>query len=158
VTLIEMCGPGKWLCRCDCGNEMRIHSGGLPGTKSCGIGPCNALWTSTPGYLTAHNRVRRSRGKATAQTCACGAPARAWAYDHLDPDEFLDPETGSPYSGDPSHYVSLCGPCHREQDNAERRSLRVRIKELEREVRAVQHPARLRTGQQQHRGNGPARE
>jgi hypothetical protein len=35
------------------------------------------------------------------------------------------------------HYVALCGPCHREDDNAERRGLRRRIKELEAELATI---------------------
>jgi hypothetical protein len=138
VTLIEKAGPGIWACRCDCGNEMRIQAGALPGTKSCGKGSCNHQWTEIPTYLTAHSRVRRAKGNATEHACEhCGSPANAWAYDHKDPDEFLNPEIGSPYSGKIEHYVALCGSCHREDDNAERRALRQRIKELEAQLNNI---------------------
>jgi hypothetical protein len=111
---------------------MRVQTGALPGTRSCGKGSCNHQWTDNPSYTLAHRRVRAVKGGATKQKCErCSAPAHAWAYNHADPDELLCPETGSPYSADPKFYTALCRPCHLEDDNAERRSLRLRIKELE---------------------------
>lgn len=149
ITLIAKAGPGRWACVCGCGNQMSIQAGALPGTKSCGRGACNSQWTETPTYRTAHERVRRSRGNATSQKCArCESPARAWAYDHADPGEFLDPFVGSPYSARPEHYLALCGPCHREDDNRERRALRQRIKELESKltIRPACGPCNSETG------------
>ena len=136
VTLVRPGRHGHWVVRCDCGTEFEHQTGGLPTIKSCGRGACR--WVEVPSYATAHGRVRRAKGKATDQKCErCGAPARAWAYDHKDPGEHLDPVIGSPYSGNPDHYVALCGPCHREDDNAERRALRARIKELEAALAAI---------------------
>ena len=111
---------------------MRVQTGSLPGTRSCGKGSCNHQWTDRPSYTLAHRRVRAVKGGATKRKCErCSAPATAWAYNHADPEELLCPETGSPYSADPAYYVALCRSCHVKDDNAERRSLRLRIKELE---------------------------
>lgn len=68
------------------------------------------------GYSGAHMRVRSQRGPASAQVCTCGAPARQWSYDHLDPAELLAPE--GPYSADPKHYIALCVSCHKKADLA----------------------------------------
>lgn len=77
-------------------------------------------WEQKPErtYVTAHYRVRRDRGPAPEQTCACGAPAAEWAYDHNDPDELIGEDHGKavPYSLDVAHYLPMCVPCHRQFD------------------------------------------
>lgn len=62
-------------------------------------------------YFSLHDRLRRERGSASAYTCPCGAEAKHWSYDHLDPEELLS-EEGLPYSLDPGHYIARCVPCH----------------------------------------------
>lgn len=149
VTLIEMLPrQGKWRVRCDCGTEMTTQTGQLKTIKSCQRGPCNNQWTDSPSYTLAHRRVRAAKGGATKQPCErCGNPAHAWAYNHQDPNEFLCEEIGSPYSGDPQYYNALCRTCHLEDDNAERRSLRRRIKELEARIIELEQGGQLRADQ-----------
>lgn len=69
------------------------------------------------GYTGAHQRVYRTRGKASDHTCSCGRQAFAWAYKHdtPDPDELMTPQ-GRRYSADPSYYVAMCGSCHNRFD------------------------------------------
>lgn len=72
-------------------------------------------------YRSAHKRVARRRGKASEHACAsCSEPAFHWSYDHRDPDEFINPATGCPYSLDPDHYQPKCVPCHLNGDLARR--------------------------------------
>jgi hypothetical protein len=54
-------------------------------------------------YGAAHNVVKRVRGRAAEQTCACGEPAKEWAN-----------LTGAYH--DPEDYVAACIPCHRRLD------------------------------------------
>ena len=69
-------------------------------------------------YGGAHLRTVRIRGAANLNLCTqCSSnPANDWAYDHEDPDEKTDPKTGLPYSTDPTHYVAMCIPCHKQFD------------------------------------------
>jgi hypothetical protein len=60
-------------------------------------------------------RVRRTEGdgvpsgSSKARPCAmCGEPATDWRYDGLDPDEQLDPHTGTAWSANLAHYRPLC--------------------------------------------------
>jgi hypothetical protein len=68
--------------------------------------------TSYPG---AHGQVRRLRGPASAQHCACGQSARDWAYTGDDPDERID-DAGLRFSLDPQRYAPMCRSCHRTAD------------------------------------------
>lgn len=68
------------------------------------------------GYRQAHRRVEKAKGPAKSHTCACGKPARQWAYRASDP-------TG--YSLNPDDYEAMCVSCHMKVDlgvgaNAER--------------------------------------
>lgn len=71
-------------------------------------------------YNGMHTRLRTIRGPAIDQTCThCGNAARAWAYDHADPNERIQMVTNSkgavvqaPFSVDISHYMPLCASCH----------------------------------------------
>lgn len=77
----------------------------------------NPNWQGTRiTYIAAHQRVIRLNGPAADHTCRhCGAKAAHWAYDHGDPEALTD-ERGYPYSTDPSHYMPLCGSCHKRFD------------------------------------------
>jgi hypothetical protein len=70
-------------------------------------------------YNGMHQRIRRLRGRASEQSCTCGAQAQGWAYMHTDPDavEGLTPR-GRPvrFSLDPEHYQPRCHPCHARMD------------------------------------------
>lgn len=55
--------------------------------------------------------IPRDRGRASEHTCACGAQATEWAYQHQAAVELRD-ENGSPYSLDPEDYAPMCRTCH----------------------------------------------
>lgn len=74
--------------------------------------------TPKHAYVTAHDRIRRVRGKASARDCVtCGRQAHDWAYNHEQPDpqEIIN-EAGLVYSDDPSYYTPMCRKCHRQFD------------------------------------------
>ncbi len=75
-------------------------------------------------YNSAHARIRRDKGPASAHPCVdCGAPATQWAYDGLDPNELTDTtpsELGLRYSLSVDHYQAKCAPCHVRMDRAHR--------------------------------------
>ena len=72
------------------------------------------------GYETVHDRISRSRGKASNHACAdCGGDAYHWSYDHEDPGELLHeyrPGMFSAYSLDETHYHPRCVRCHKAFD------------------------------------------
>lgn len=76
-------------------------------------GRANPMWTESPGYHAVHQRIYRERGPASAQTCACGAPARHWAY--AGPRQTGDV---APFSPDLGAYQAMCVPCHKAFDLA----------------------------------------
>lgn len=67
-------------------------------------------------YSSAHQKVHRSRGKATDYRCShCDGRADTWAYDHADPAELVEAtgsHAGIAFSTDPTHYMPLCRTCH----------------------------------------------
>lgn len=76
--------------------------------------------TAKNAYVNAHERIRRRRGKASAQECVrCGGQAYDWAYnnDSPDPDAITD-QAGRVYSNDPAFYIPMCRTCHRKFDEA----------------------------------------
>lgn len=87
-------------------------------------GPSNHMWAGDEvSYRNAHRRVYRARGAASAHPCRyCGAQAKQWAYDHMDPNEKIGKNAKhvSPYSTDPARYIPLCVSCHRRFDLAMR--------------------------------------
>lgn len=92
----------------------------LPPVNPINWGPSNGNWKSGEvAYITMHQRIIRSRGKATDQTCAkCDGSASQWAYDYSDPNALRD-KRGCPYSTDPGHYMPLCASCHKRFDLAQ---------------------------------------
>jgi len=47
----------------------------------------------------------------------CGSTARDWAYNHIEPDPAAMVDSGGlVYSDDPSFYIPMCRPCHRQFD------------------------------------------
>lgn len=73
------------------------------------------------GYIGAHRRVYRAKGKASEHACVrCAGCAQQWAYDHLDTDELSD--TNGTYSAKPEHYVPMCRSCHKRFDNEHSRT------------------------------------
>jgi hypothetical protein len=95
----------------------RVRKGGHPDFIAHQRRDANPSWKGDDaGYNAAHDRVRRWRGPARAQTCAaCGAPARHWAYRHDDLNERRD-DRGYAYSLDVDHYDPMCVPCHKRSD------------------------------------------
>ena len=70
------------------------------------------------GYITAHERIRGTRGKAVGYACSsCSSRADEWAYNHDSPDpNAVADGIGRVYSNDPSFYKPMCRPCHRLYD------------------------------------------
>lgn len=76
-------------------------------------------WRAEITYKSAHDRVRRSRGRASSHTCQCGESAAQWAYDGLDASQRSEVRRNMrgelvdlTYSVDPMHYTPLCRSCH----------------------------------------------
>lgn len=68
-------------------------------------------------YMSAHNRNRRVRGRASDFACAdCGDAAKEWALQTGGDIEVDD--LGRTYSNDPFDYAPKCYRCHRIQDKA----------------------------------------
>ena len=86
-----------------------IGGAALPGSQ-------NIKWQGEEiGYTAAHDRVRKARGPARNHKCTdCGKQAHNWSYDHLDPDERIQPGDPKqmPYSAKVEHYQPRCLSCH----------------------------------------------
>jgi hypothetical protein len=97
----------------------RLRKGGsVDYTREPLRGADNPSWKGGAiGYVTAHERIYRARGRATGYLCACGRRASHWAYRHDDPAALVDAD-GRPYSVDPAHYDAMCVPCHKRFDLA----------------------------------------
>ncbi|WP_182377905.1 hypothetical protein [Nocardioides sp. WS12] len=88
-------------------------------SRTCGRSCSTALraWAvlvakdGVSSYSGAHHKVRKRRGPAKHRACACGRPAREWAY--VGP---LQPGASHPYSSDVSHYQAMCKMCHNYYD------------------------------------------
>lgn len=121
VVLIEYLGKingnGYWLCKCDCGNHMRVQSGQLASVKSCGKGVHHSKYDERPTYQRVHTRLAEERGPARdAGPCVnCGNRAQEWSYDGTDLNP-LQHAKGWPYSTDLTCYVPRCISCHRKRD------------------------------------------
>lgn len=122
LTAVER-KQGKWLCRCDCGNERLASAGELNRTgdaNTCGT-KSNHL-SDNVGYGAAHDRVKRLHGPADRHQCVdCGSRAQHWSYDHTDPDERYEEGLSArpvAYSLDVEHYSPRCVPCHKRYDLA----------------------------------------
>lgn len=102
--------------RCACGREMSYEARQCIACQNAG-GVRHHSWTGDEvGYAGAHFRVKALWGFASTHTCRhCLGPAAHWAYDHLDPNERVDPDEG-PYSPNPDHYLPLCVRCHKAFD------------------------------------------
>lgn len=71
-------------------------------------------------YITAHSRLRRLRGPASAHLCVdCGKPARHWSLPHDAPNQKVGlSNKGKPtrFSPDPFVYVPRDSSCHKRYD------------------------------------------
>lgn len=67
-------------------------------------------------YMSAHNRTREVRGKASLYLCPCGTTAQEWAYQGS-ANERVDGH-GRRYSNNPADYSPMCFRCHRLLDKA----------------------------------------
>lgn len=82
-------------------------------------GPDNANWKERPGYVAAHDRVKRTRGLASEHQCIdCGGAAFHWSYRHECPDEIVRNVGGYDvaYSPHVDQYDPRCVPCHKRFD------------------------------------------
>lgn len=68
-------------------------------------------------YNRRHYRVAKARGKASAHTCPCGAPAAEWAQLHDKDGE------------DPDDYEAMCRKCHQRYDDRWNDQERARVSE-----------------------------
>jgi hypothetical protein len=120
LTVVEYVpGVKLWRCRCDCGAEKAIRRRELRRVKQPSCGDTRKHWRAdVVGYLGAHDRLRRDRGRAKEHQCVdCGDQAEQWSYDHADPDELSGTQgtkgtTPYPYSLKPEHYDPRCKSCH----------------------------------------------
>ncbi|AYB69921.1 hypothetical protein SEA_LITTLELAF_31 [Mycobacterium phage LittleLaf] len=70
-------------------------------------------------YNSAHHKLRRTRGKASAHSCVeCGGPASDWAYLGGDPDEQWCEQYQRTFSLNFDLYVPKCRRCHLATDLA----------------------------------------
>lgn len=124
-------GRTYWVCVCECDpdRELTIRADVL--TRQQGIRNCGcwkrekaAALARKPdneiGYLAAHDRVRRARGRAPLHLCVtCGRTATNWAY-RKDAQqrraEASGPFVGRPFSPDPDDYQPMCQSCHTSYD------------------------------------------
>lgn len=98
--------------------------------RARGIGPRSAKAAKAPKtpkprtysttYRAVHKQVQRTRGRASAHTCAhCTSTAAEWAYDHTDPAPLVGTTARGrtvQYSINPDRYLPLCKPCHARLD------------------------------------------
>lgn len=83
------------------------------------LGPAEPVQSGLPSYVSAHQRVAKTKGKAAQYPCIdCSDAAADWSYDHSDPDELTRPVRlrGKPvtmsYSADVDRYEPRCRKCH----------------------------------------------
>lgn len=112
-TVNECATPVKALGLCEKHYMRQRRTGDATMVRNTN-GPANGRWKGDAAkYSAVHNRIHRMLGPARERAClTCPAQADDWAYDHADPNELIDTETGFPYSTEPAHYVPLCKPCH----------------------------------------------
>lgn len=80
--------------------------------------PVRGYKGDNPAYVSAHLRVRRSRGPASDHICVdCGKQAREWSYVYGCAQEMRD-DRGCPYCPHPEHYAPRCSSCHKVFDLA----------------------------------------
>jgi hypothetical protein len=83
-------------------------------------------------YAWIHTKLKRERGPARDQTCACGRTAQQWSYTQSDPDERRGVVAGTPMRWGTSmeYYLAECSVCHRARDAAQRAEERALLFEL----------------------------
>lgn len=84
----------KWICKCDCGNEISVYSGRLSSgqTKSCGCLKKATKENKTPypevhvgdkfGMLTVLSKSNEHKGKGTYWLCKCDCGTERFIQDH----------------------------------------------------------------------------
>lgn len=118
-------GRVRWLCRCDCGVELKIVASYLTSGHTKGCADCRRLPDDEVTYAVIHGRLRRQRGPASNFTCiSCDCTAEHWAYQHNAEDRerqqmwtFKGQDYLVPFSPDMAHYEPMCASCHSRLDN-----------------------------------------
>lgn len=115
-----------WLCLCTCGALVTKRGTYLTSgtTKTCGnqkIHRNPAAGTAPANYYVAHRRLRDEYGPATDYLCACGEPAKVWAFLGCE-DAVAGPGGTNPYClhACPDEYQPMCVPDARAADKAVR--------------------------------------
>jgi len=117
-----------WHATCRCGATLIVRSNHvLAGyVTTCGdVEKHPRQKRDVPGYNSAHRRLRRLRGSASAQQCVDGDDghmARDWSYDGTDPDEIVYGPRSVRYSLDVERYVPRCRRHHVQHDIRERQA------------------------------------
>lgn len=93
-------------------------------------GEAHPNWVGpSASYGTAHDRVRRMKGKAKDFPCVeCGGNSDDWSYNHDDPNEKAGYGQHGHlmlYSLNPDHYSPRCRPCHRIFDSYQKEARHV---------------------------------
>ncbi|SDS78883.1 hypothetical protein SAMN04489716_1619 [Actinoplanes derwentensis] len=130
------------VVECACGSKLtigmeKLYNGREKCSKDCSAVERLTLQYASPigpkpvssSYMSAHQRLKRRRGKATEHTCPCGKPAKEWAYNHACPNEMKEwrearqikghgTQSGRwmPFSQDIEMYDALCYECHAARD------------------------------------------
>jgi hypothetical protein len=87
-------------------------------SKKSRVAP-NGYRRGFPGYVGAHLRVKKSKGKASQHACPCGKKAAHWALDHTQVTEHWRVDNGSTskyhgcvFSVAVEDYVAKCCACN----------------------------------------------
>lgn len=113
------------VIRCDCGTVATVQARKLARATNATCGKCSGKAKrpadGIPGYVGAHHRVERARGKAREHACVfCGKPADHWALDITTSSPlYADREgrnEGLLYSTDLGAYWPTCTGCHGKLD------------------------------------------
>ena len=124
----------RWICRCDCGNEILTLARSLRAgaTTSCAKGACHSTAgpyrprrkSDSANYLAAHKRVHRERGKASQFTCVdTGERAEEWSWAGCEEPmaEESGVNAGLGYCLHVDHYVPRTRKAHKAHDIALRK-------------------------------------
>jgi hypothetical protein len=148
-TATDCLGPAVRQGRCEMhyAKWRSTVTSPLPGVRPCSpSGSLASAWRGNDiGYAAMHDRVKTARGAASDHLCIdCGDAAAHWSYDHLDPEERLQPDgrRGHPYSLKIEHYQPRCAGCHARFDHANKGGLSAEAVAQIRQLHAEGKPQR----------------